>query len=594
MSLAPKGLRERIFGHIVDHPTFREAMRKKGLEIRDCDPMFSDEVRRGMLLRSQGIDLVIDVGAAGGRYGEELRSGGYTGKLTSFEPLSDAFARLEKVAADDPAWLCMNVALGPFDGQAEINVSANSDSSSLLAMEERHQRAATESTFTSTEQVSMRRLDSIWDEVAAGADRPFLKLDVQGYEMEVLGGATAALPRIASVQAELSLIPMYAGAPTFRDVIDFLEGEGFRLAGLEAGFCDRDTGELLQADGLFIRPESLAADRNPAELPKLTVITPSLNQGRFIERTINSVLDQGYPNLEYVIVDGGSTDETVEIIKRYEDQLAWWVSEPDEGQTHAINKGLERTTGEIVAYLNSDDYYLPGAFETVVDAFERTERRWVGGAALDLHEDGRPTEIGLWRPDPPTDWERMPRGRHWWLLIPWRLPQPSTFWRRDLFEEFGLFHRDMDYAFDAEFMLRLALAGELPELVNDKVLSARVLHPEAKSATASPWGPELEYMLNLHRGELTIGERIRLRFVLILRALHLDGVLIAMFDADSRQMLADATYARFYPQLIWTDKALVRLTRGRWRRRINERPPGSKRIRKTTEKRDSFGSTPVR
>src|SRR5262245_40777653 len=95
-----------------------------------------------------------------------------------------------------------------------------------------------------------------------------------------------------------------------------------------------------------------------AVLPKLTVITPSFNQGSFIERTIRSVLDQGYPNLEYAIVDGGSTDDTVDIIRRYEDRLAWWVSESDGGQSDAINKGLHGTSGEIVAYLNSDDYFL--------------------------------------------------------------------------------------------------------------------------------------------------------------------------------------------------------------------------------------------
>ena len=110
--------------------------------------------------------------------------------------------------------------------------------------------------------------------------------------------------------------------------------------------------------------------------PKVTVITPSFNQGGFIERTIRSVLDQGYPNLEYVIVDAGSTDDTIEIIRRYEDRLAWWVSEPDGGQSDAINKGIERTTGEIVSYLNSDDYLLPGALQTVVHAFWQRSVHW--------------------------------------------------------------------------------------------------------------------------------------------------------------------------------------------------------------------------
>ncbi len=104
--------------------------------------------------------------------------------------------------------------------------------------------------------------------------------------------------------------------------------------------------------------------------PKLSVITPSFNQGEYLERTITSVLDQGYPNLEYVIVDGGSDDGSVEIIRRYEDRIDWWVSEPDEGQTDAINKGIRGTSGEIVAYINSDDYFLPGAFDRALEVFE--------------------------------------------------------------------------------------------------------------------------------------------------------------------------------------------------------------------------------
>jgi glycosyltransferase involved in cell wall biosynthesis len=251
--------------------------------------------------------------------------------------------------------------------------------------------------------------------------------------------------------------------------------------------------------------------------PKLTVVTPSFNQGRFIERTIRSVLDQGYPNLEYVIVDGGSTDETIDVVRRYEDRLAWWISEPDAGQTEAINKGIERTTGEIVAYLNSDDYYLPGALRRVADAFERSERRWVAGAGLDLDEYDRPAgtpgtdERGIIRPTLPSSWEwSWPKGRQWWLLAPWHVPQPSAFWRREVFDRFDLFRRDMHFAFDAEFMIRLAIAGEMPELINGAPLAVRVRHREAKSADFSRWKPEIEQIIRIYSPALTPRERRRL------------------------------------------------------------------------------------
>jgi glycosyltransferase involved in cell wall biosynthesis len=237
--------------------------------------------------------------------------------------------------------------------------------------------------------------------------------------------------------------------------------------------------------------------------PKITIITPSFNQVGFIEKTLTSILDQGYPRLEYIVVDGGSTDGSVDVIERYASRLAWWVSEPDDGQTDALNKGLVRATGDIVAYVNSDDYLRPGALAVVAEAFARSDRSWVAGACRFETADG--TLDHVWRPV-------MPHGRRFsWMLQPWSVPQPASFWRRDLFDRYGLFRTDMHYVFDTEFMLRLAYANELPELLPHRELAVRVLHDEAKSADTSHFRREAVRLDALFRPTLPRRQRVAAR-----------------------------------------------------------------------------------
>ncbi|HUO85570.1 MAG TPA: glycosyltransferase family 2 protein, partial [Thermoanaerobaculia bacterium] len=179
-------------------------------------------------------------------------------------------------------------------------------------------------------------------------------------------------------------------------------------------------------------------------LPKMTIVTPSFNQGEYLEETIRSVLDQGYPDLEYFVVDGGSTDGSVDVIRRYADRIDWWVSEPDAGQTAAINKGFARASGEIVAWLNSDDTYLPGALETVARLFERHRPGMVHGAVRLFGEGREPGE------GPPRE---ASRGR----FLAGAVIQPSSFFSRNVFDEQGLLDASLHFTMDYEIHVRILL-----------------------------------------------------------------------------------------------------------------------------------------
>jgi len=230
----------------------RARLRRAGYDLCRYPP--AEARRRAKLLASERIDTVLDVGANAGQFAESIRLSGYGGRIVSFEPLSKAFSKLERRVARDPAWEARRVALGEADGTGEINIAANSWSSSLLPMGQRHLDSAPDSAYVGRETVPMARLDSIWDEVVAGAERPWLKLDVQGYEMHVLAGAGERIGAVRVVQAELELVSLYEGDVPWRELVDWLTGRGFALAGLEPGFEDPQTGRMLQFDGIFVRP----------------------------------------------------------------------------------------------------------------------------------------------------------------------------------------------------------------------------------------------------------------------------------------------------------------------------------------------------
>lgn len=208
--------------------------------------------RRKRLLDSHCIDLVIDVGANTGQYGKSLREIGYKGRIASFEPMSRAFRDLLIVAQSDGNWETHQFGLGDNETTADLHISGNSISSSLLPMLPSHEKFAPRSRYIENETVHIKRLDDIIDEIMMGAKHIWLKLDVQGYEDRVLHGAHNSLKRIQIIQIELSFRPLYANQASFITTTTLLDTFGYDLVGLEPGFMDYSTGELLQADGIFL------------------------------------------------------------------------------------------------------------------------------------------------------------------------------------------------------------------------------------------------------------------------------------------------------------------------------------------------------
>ena len=207
--------------------------------------------------------------------------------------------------------------------------------------------------------------------------------------------------------------------------------------------------------------------------PRISVVTPSYNQGPYLEKTIRSVLSQGYPNLEYIVIDGGSTDQSVDIIRKYEPWIDFWVSERDRGQSHAINKGLDMATGELLGWLNSDDYYLPGALFKVAQAYlENTSAGAIYGhghiADLAGHvvHKARTFEVNI-------------NNLFEWFAGGAEFMQPSCFFTSQAWLKCGPLAEDLQYAMDLDLWIKIAGIYKFQKV--DELLSISLRHDDAKT-----------------------------------------------------------------------------------------------------------------
>ncbi len=210
------------------------------------------------------------------------------------------------------------------------------------------------------------------------------------------------------------------------------------------------------------------------DYPKFTVVTPTYNQGQFIEKTIDSVLSQGYPNLEFIIIDGGSKDSTTEIIKKYERHLAYWVSEPDRGQSHAINKGMARATGEYLTWLNSDDWYIGNALQHFIDLL-RTKPGCSVAVGRGQIVDGEGKVLSDKSPGAEITFEWMCQ----WLKGNYFM-QPSCAFSHDAWRSVGGLRESIHMAMDLDLWLRFSKAG-YNFATTETLLSISLSHPGAKT-----------------------------------------------------------------------------------------------------------------
>lgn len=231
----------------------------------------------------------------------------------------------------------------------------------------------------------------------------------------------------------------------------------------------------------------MTARRSPQSLyPKISLVTPSFNQGQFLEKTIRSILDQEYPNLEYIIIDGGSSDDSKKIIKKYSSKLTYWVSEKDDGQADAINKGFSHATGEIMGWLNSDDILMPGSLHLIAKIFrELPDANWISSTPQTITQHGHVHHLGL----RPVYIQRLIKAGWYHGLGLGFIMQEGTFWRRKLWKAAGNSVKNLHYGMDFELWQRFASQTTL--LPVHVPLAAFRLNPDRKSKAIQKYYQEV-------------------------------------------------------------------------------------------------------